>query len=69
MHWSGVDDDRTLQPDLQPDLALTMFELDSMPDLLKPCGLGFPRHEEQYNQLIQDILVTKSDIHHSQEVS
>ena len=46
-----------------------MFELDSMPDLLKPCGLVFPRHEEQYNQLIQDILVTKSDIPHSQEVS
>ena len=47
-----------------------MFECDSMPDLLKPCGLGFPRHEEQqYNQLIQDILVTKPDIQHSQEVS
>ena len=46
-----------------------MFECDGMPDLLKPCGLGFPRHEEQYNQLIQDILVTKSDIHQSQEVS
>ena len=63
--WSGVDDDKTLQP----GLPLTMFELDSMPDLLKPCGLVFPRHEEQYNQLIQDILVTKSDIQHSQEVS
>ena len=49
--------------------ALAMFELDSMPDLLKPCGLVFPRQEEQYNQLIQDILVTKSDISHGQEVS
>ena len=46
-----------------------MFELESLPDLLKPCGLVYPRQEDQYAQLLQDILVTKSDIlPHSQEV-
>ena len=46
-----------------------MFELESLPDLLKLCGLVYPRQEDQYAQLLQDILVTKSDIlPHSQEV-
>ena len=40
-----------------------MFELENLPDLLKPCGMVYPRQEDQYTQMMmQDILVTKSDL-------
>ena len=46
---------------------ITMFDIESMPDLLKPCGIVYSKNcfdpqnrpDENY-QLIQDILVSKS---------